>query len=211
MHYSRHKWLFFSLSLPIIFLLLYWLKLQVGINIFDTFSLGSRFPFKYLVNDVIEAPDSGILLDEDFEKKRLLLASALHLDINTKSTKTKYAENGFGFSRCLQVNQHGDGSWVSGHRKMVQVKSGDRFHMQGWVNLTGEALQAFLSVTAFDHEKNVIKWNAFKGGTQGTGRWLKIESQFEIPDDNIRYIRFRMVGKGKGIYRIDNIVFRKLN
>lgn len=197
--------------LPIIFMFFYWLKLQAGINFFDKFSLGSRFPFSYLVNDVIKAPYPGILLDEDFEKKRFLIAPALQMDKKRTSIKSKYAENGFEFSQCFQINNHSYSNWVSVHRKKVRVKRGDRFHMQGWVNLTGVDLLVYLSVTTFDDEQRVIKWNTFRNGTQELGKWLKIERQFEIPDDNVRYIRFRIVGKGKGISRIDNIVFRKLN
>ena len=66
----KNKYLLFALLL-IIFFLVYWLKLQIGINIFNSFSIGSYFPFKYLKNDVIESPEPGILLSEDFNNKNL--------------------------------------------------------------------------------------------------------------------------------------------
>ena len=49
-------------------------------------------------------------------------------------------------------------------------------------------------------------------------RWYLFEifiqkqiSTFYISDDNIRFIKFRLAGLGKGEYRFDNIIFRKLN
>ena len=77
--------------------------------------------------------------------------------------------------------------------------------------MTGDKLSAYLSVAAFDKNSDVIDWNLIRSSADRTGEWIKVEKQFVISDDIIRYIRFRLVGEGNGEYRFDNIIFRKLN
>ena len=50
----------------------YWLKVQIGINIFDSLGISSYFPFKYLISHVIESPKPGILLEDDFDGIRII-------------------------------------------------------------------------------------------------------------------------------------------
>ena len=56
------------------------------------------------------------------------------------------------------------------------------------IRITGDKLSTYLSVNGYDYEK-----------------------QFGITNDDIKYIGFRIEGKGSGIYRFDNLVFRELN
>jgi hypothetical protein len=197
--------------LPILLVFGYWVKIQIGINFFDSFSIGSYFPFKYLTNDVIMSPKPGILLEENFDEERIIkIWSNLWMRESGKVTK-ELSLDGVNASKCLLIKNIGRGSWVYSHRKRVEVKKGDIFYFEGDVNIQGDDLSAYLSVAAFDKDKSAINWNLFKEKVNGTGVWIRVEKQFNISDDVIKYIRFRLVGVGKGDYRFDNIIFRKIN
>jgi hypothetical protein len=207
---AKTKYLIF-ISLLIIPLLFYWLKVQVGINIFNSYSISTYFPFKYLYNDVIESPEPGILLSEDFDRKRIFRIFTLSWIKENGLVTDEISPYGIKGSRCLLIKSNSNGYWVYSHRKKVKVRRGDLFNFEGLVRMTGGASHAWLSVVAFDENNEAIDWNLFKSKTDKKGEWIKVEKQFDIPDDNIRYIRFRLVGKGHGEFQFDNIVFRKLN
>ena len=120
------------------------------------------------------------------------------------------SSDGFNGSKCLLIKNTGNGSWVYSHRKRIEVKKGDIFQFEGDVNIQGDDLSAYLSVAAFDKNKNSINWNLFKKKVKRNGVWVRVEKQFNISDDDIKYITFRLVGIGNGFYRFDNIIFRKI-
>ena len=93
---------------------------------------------------------------------------------------------------------------------MVEVEKKDIFYYEGFVNITGASLSAYLNVAAYDENQKAIDWNYFKEKVERTGVWTRVERQFTIDDDKIKYITLRLVGVGNGEYRFDNITFRKL-
>ena len=201
---------FIILLIPTIIVFAYWVKVQIGINFFDSFSIGSYFPFKYLTNNVITSPRLGNLLEDNFDKKRIIkIWSNLWMEEHGTVTK-KTSLDGFNGSKCLLIKNAGSGSWAYSHRKIIRVKKGDVFHFEGDVNIQGNDLSAYLSVAAFDQNKNAINWNLFKEKVNGTGTWIRVDKRFNIYSDVIKYIEFRLVGRGKGNYRFDNITFRKI-
>jgi len=200
----------FLLLIPILIVCAYWFKNQMGINFFGDFSIGSYFPFKYFANDVIVSPKPGILLEEDFNKKRFFKTWS-NLWMREDGTVTKeLSSEGINGSKCLLIKNTSKGSWVYSHNKKILVKKGDIFYFEGDVNIQGDDLSAYLSVAAFDKNKNAINWNLFKEKVNRTGVWGRVEKQFNISDDVIKYISFRLAGVGKGNYRFDNIIFRKI-
>ena len=127
----RKKWLIaVLLLLPAMVLTFYWVKLQLGIDLFDAFSLGSRFPLKYIVNDVIEAPEHGVLLDEYFENRRRILASPLQVKAARNTVKNESADGGYEGSRCLLIDNSSPDYWVSVHNRKVIVEPGNVFFME---------------------------------------------------------------------------------
>jgi hypothetical protein len=191
-------------------LLLYFLKLQIGINILDSISISHYFPFKYLTTDIIKTPDSGILILEDFNKRRLF-RSFTDLNMSERDTVSKMrSPHGYEGTACLLVTNAGHGTWVYPHRKMVKVEKGDRFQVEGRVYLQGDELSAGLSVAVYDKDQSIIKWSMFRRRIHKSGEWVGIDEQFEIPNDTIAYVRLRLVGSGKGICRFDDVLFRKL-
>jgi hypothetical protein len=75
--------------------------------------------------------------------------------------------------------------------------------------LKGRTCQQHFSVAAFDENKKVIDWNLFKEKVDKSGAWIRVEKQFTISADDIRYVTFRLIGAGIGKYRFDDITFRE--
>ena len=120
--------------------------------------------------------------------------------------------NGINGTTCLLIESRSKkGSWNYMHKKKVKVKKGDLFRMEGFVKLTGAKLHSSMDISAFDRNDKVIHWYLYRSRTNITGEWVKVEKQFTVDDDRIRYIRFRLAGKGYGKYQFDNLDFRKLN
>jgi len=212
LQFSIKSKILFSIFLIIIFFFLYWIKAQLGINIYGSISFGDSFPFKYLTTNVIEPQKSEILLSENFDRKKLFGTFSKNLWMREKGTVTsELSQNGFNGSRCFLVKNNSSGSWVSSHRKFVKTKKGDHFYMEGMVKMTGNTSRAFLSVAAFDKNQEAITWKLHHSKADRTGEWVKHEKHFVITDDNINFIRFRIVGVGKGIFLFDNIIFRKID
>jgi len=205
----RKRYLLIAL-LPILFVFAYWLKVNIGISFFDSFGISSYFPFKHLINHVIESPKPGILLEDDFDGIRIISKwTTLWMREDGKVTK-ELSEDCFDDSKCLLIKNMGTGSWTYSHNKLVEVKPGEIFSFGGLVNIEGNNLSAYLSLAAFDENKQVIAWNFFKEKVNQTGAWVRIKKQIEISNDNIKYIQFRLVGVGSGEYRFDQIVFYKI-
>ena len=208
--FKKRYLLLFLISLSVLFVSAYWLKIQMEIDFFHSFSLGSHFPFKYLRNDVIESAEPGILLEENFDKEGIFPTWS-RLWMREPGTVTKELSlDGVDGSSCLLIRNIGKGSWVYEHNKRVQVKKGDIFDFKGDVNIRGKKLLAYMCVVVFDKNKKAINWGLFKKTVNRTGVWITIEKQFNIPDDVIKYITLRLVGRGIGEFRFDNITFRKI-
>ena len=195
--------------LTILFVFAYWVKVQIGINFSNSFSIGSYFPFKYLMNNVIVSPKPGILIEENFDEKRVFKIWSLQIQ-KAGTVNKELSLDGVNGSKCLLIKNIGRGYWVYYHRKIIEVNKGDIFHFEGDVNIQGDDLSVFLSLTVLDKNKNVINWNLFKEKVNRRGVWIRVEKQFIISDDVIKYIRFRLVGVDKGDFRCDNIIIRKI-
>jgi len=50
---------YFLILISVLFVFAYRLKIQIGIDFFNSISMGSYFPFRYLRNDVIASPKPG--------------------------------------------------------------------------------------------------------------------------------------------------------
>jgi hypothetical protein len=57
-------------------------------------------------------------------------------------------------------------------------------------------------------KRDVANWNWVTEKAEDVGGWIYVEKRFTIPDD-VKYLRFGLVGVGKGEYRFDDIVFQK--
>ena len=178
-------------------------------NIFESFGLSSYFPFKYIINDVIDSSQPGVLFEENFDDKKLFKTFTA-LWMGKKGTVEKeFSSDGFDGSRCLLIKNTGIGGWTLAHKYKIKVKKGDSFYMAALVKLRGDELTSYLSVAAYDINHEVINWNITRVKTDTTGEWIKIEKNFEISDDAVSYIKFKLGGKGRGEYWFDNVLFAK--
>lgn len=204
------RWYLIIASLLILSLCGYWLKDQIGINVFDSISISSYFPFKYLANNVIRSPKPGILLNDNFNTK-LKIGQWSELWMKEAGAVSKeMSADGFNGSKCLLIRSSSDYSWTISHNKRVEVKKGDIFYFNGLVKIKGDNPFAYMSVSAFDEHKEVAGWHVYKEKVSKTDVWVGIEKHFTISDDDIKHIIFRLAGMGKGEYRFDEITFRKL-
>ena len=206
----KKKYLIIAL-LPIIILSVYWLKFQAGINVFDKFSIGNHFPFKYLKSDVIEPQGPLVLLSEDFNEKKIFKTfSSLWMKEKGKVTEG-FSLDGMNGSPCLLIESNSAKSWGYSHRKTIKTKQGDRFYMEAFIKMEGDSLHSYLSMVVFDNNKKAFHWARFKSSTYKKGEWIKVAKEFVIADPTISYIKFRLTGKGAGRYFFDDVLFRKIN
>ena len=206
----KKKYLIIAL-LPIIILSVYWLKFQAGINVFDKFSIGNHFPFKYLKSDVIEPQEPLVLLSEDFNEKKIFKTfSSLWMKEKGKVTEG-FSLDGMNGSPCLLIESNSAKSWGYSHRKTIKAKQGDRFYMEAFIKMEGDSLHSYLSMVVFDNNKKAFHWARFKSSTYKKGEWIKVAKEFVIADPTISYIKFRLTGKGAGRYFFDDVLFRKIN
>ena len=205
----KKKYLLFVL-LPTLIVFGYWFKIQMGVNLFDLFSFSSFFPFKYFNNHVMATPKPGILFRENFNNKTIF-KSWSDLWMREAGTVTKeFSADGCNGSRCLLIKSSSTESWAYSHKTMIQVKRGDIYHFEGFVNIQGQNMSASLSVAAFDSNKRAIEWSLEKEKVNKYNTWTRVAKQFAIASNEIKYIKFRLGGKGTGEFRFDDITFYKL-
>ena len=188
----------------------YWLKCELGINFFEKLSVSSYFPFRYLNNDVLNIHKPGIIFSENFENKRVFdhwskIVMPLHSKAAWQVGKDPFGDH----SRYLEITYQDDAYWSYPFQKYIPVNKGDIFYFEGSVYLEPDSMIAGLCISAYDGNKTVTNWGLSFKNVVETGRWIKVQKQFTITDDNIRYIAFRLAG-GQGVYRFDDLMFSKL-
>ncbi len=205
-------------KLLLIFLLLifflfftYWVKIQAGIDIFNSFSVGSHFPFTLLTDRKVISPKKGILFYDNFENMSLFKKwsdSGLVKSTAVSREISKYETNN---TRCLVIRNNQNSTWVYSKKQLIEVKMGDVFYYEGIVNIQGKKIFTFMSIAAFDKNEKIINWNLFVKKVNQIGVWIKVNKSIIISDDRIKFITFRLVGVGSGEFWFDNILFSKIN
>lgn len=205
----KNRYFIFTTVLIIAILLGYWVKNQIGINLFKSVSLSKHFPFDRLQhNDIILNPKPGILLKDSFDSHSIIRNwGELWMREEGKVVQS-FDTNGMNNSRCLVIKSRTEKSWSFAHNRFVQVKQGDVFGFSGFVKQDGDRPNTYLRVAAFDEKKDVVKWNYVTQKTDDVGKWVFVQKKFPILDD-VTYLRFGLVGVGKGEYRFDNLIFQK--
>ena len=202
---------YISLLALIIFILFgYWAKMQDWYKHLQINQPCSNLPpFEYLqINDVISVPEPGIILNDSFDTRSIISKwSNLWMKDEGKVT-LGYGSNGINNSRCLLIKSKSTKSWAYSHNKYVEVLEGDVFSFEGFAELRGNKISAYVGIAAFDKHKKPIKWNYISEKVDKTEKWIKVKREFIIPD-NIKYINFRLSGVGIGEFKFDNICFRK--
>lgn len=193
----KNRYLLCILIPTFLFFFGYWLKGQLGINFFDSLSIGSYSPFRYLTNDTIISPPKGTFIDEDFEKINLVNKWSNSGLNKYTSVSRELSTEGLNRTKCLLIKNSNEGYWVYSHNKKIETKIGDVFYYEGLVNIKGNRLHAYFSIAASDESKKVISWNLFKGEINKIGSWIKVKKTITISNNRIKFITFRLVGVGR--------------
>jgi hypothetical protein len=182
----------------------------MGINIFAAFGVSSYFPFKHFNHNIVQSQKPGILFSENFDYLGLFKKWS-DLWMGEEGTVVQeFAADGLNGTRCLLIKSSSTGSWSYAYKKLVEVKKGDRYYFEGFANIRGQELSAAFSVAVFDSEKKIIDWNRIKQKVEKNGDWIKVTTHFDVVDDAVKFIQFRLVGKGIGESRFDQIEFHKI-
>jgi len=189
----------------------YRFKNLIGVDIFESYSLSKYFPFKYLQLDSMLYPDSGdIIIAESFNTSYFFKRNWSNLWMAEKDKVVRdYDINGFHNSRCLLIKSSSKKSWAYSSLKYIAVKKGDAFSYSGFISLQGKNTYAIFCLASFDKYKNVINWSYEKTKISQNNKVVKIERKFTITD-KIAFIKFRIIGRGVGEYRFDDIELSKL-
>ena len=200
------------ISLVLFFLLAYFVKSQLRINLFKSESISEYFPFNYFQPDphpVVENPQVGMLLNDSFDLEFWSESKWADLWAREKDmVKSEYVTEGVDGTKCLLIESNSDDEWAIMHYELISVEAGDRFGYEGQVKTTGESNVLF-SVQTSNEDKKVITWSYATKTVTAARNWVEIKNEFEIPQD-IKYIQFGLKGSGKGKAWIDDVSFGKL-
>ena len=116
----------------------------------------------------------------------------------------EYDKNVISNSRVLLIKSKSSKSWANMHYMFVQVKPGDIFYFEGFIQMDGKASNAYLGVASFDVNKKVIKYSYVRKKVNKSKVWIKVNERFKV-SDGIEYIRLRLTGSGIGEFRFDDI------
>lgn len=208
---NKRYWIMALILVLVLGAAAYWVKSQLGINLFASMSTSSHFPFNLLYNNELEVDHPGTVLYEDFEQSRIFKRwSDEHFRGDPKVVH-KIIQGGSGnSSRYLQIASHRNNHWVYNFSKFIAVTKGDLFQVKGRLHVEPESKNAFFSIAGFDADKNPIDWSMATHKVTQKGNWINAATQFTITDDKIRYISFRLMGY-RGVYRFDDILLNKLD
>jgi hypothetical protein len=127
-----------------------------------------------------------------------------------QGTCRKRIKGGVGAdSYCLMITCNKKMRWSYPFRKYIAVNRGDQYHFEGQVYLEDGTSFGGFSIAAFDAHKNVIDWGLAKKRTHKIGSWIKVEKDFSIEGERIHFLTFRL-GGGRGTYRFDNLLLKKV-
>ena len=86
---------------------------------------------------------------------------------------------------------------------------GDNFTYSAKVKISDGSPVASIFVDSFDKKMKIMTWGYSKIMFEELNKWVKLVKTFSITDKDVKYIRFRINGVGKGEYRFDDIVFKR--
>lgn len=200
--------------LLLIFFLVYQLKNQRGIDLFESFSLSENLPVKTLnkpkkPEPIIDTHDSqGIIIQENFEDG---LVTSGWEELWTREPGTvirRIIQDQEGGSKYLFVRNLGHQDWAIQHDKLIAVSYNDNLYYEVRIKTTDEA-KAGLSVVLYDQDKQVLDWTYAAEMVKQQNEWTKMKNSFLIPE-GVKFIRIRLTGSGKGKIYADDILFKKI-
>lgn len=189
-------------------LCLYYAKCQANTDLFSL-SLKKYFPFNYLqsLDNKLAFADvsaDGLVFSDDFNSRHLKKEWS-DVWMREKGSVSLNASDGF-----LSVDSKSEKDWSLSHRQLVAVSAGDCFLMKSRITVQGSDNLCHLNVILYDADKKVIRWTFAKAEVKGESDWQTVSKKFLVPD-GVAFLRFRLVGAGKGTCSFDDILFSKVD
>ena len=186
-------------------LIIYWLKSMLGWDLSRSHRLSDSFPFNLFQRSKLLVPQQeGIIIDEDFDSLQLENIWFLW----TKQPNTVHFKRNIDQgdkTKSLVFFSDTNEEWSYVFTKHIKIKSNDIFRYRGWAKKYKAENVISLRVAAFDIAKEPLNWKYNEKKADKTGQWFSISEEFVIKQPEIAFIKFQLVGKGKGIFRFDNI------
>jgi hypothetical protein len=108
-----------------------------------------------------------------------------------------------GGNCAARIEHQGAADWSFNSEKLLDVRSGDLFALQGWVKIQGTG-NATLGVVTYDENGKALEWDF--GGRTATGpsNWRLLRSRFVIPR-NVVTIHPRLIGSRPATVWLDDV------
>jgi hypothetical protein len=205
------KFLIVLMSLILLFLLTYYIKSQLRINVFKSIGISEYFPFNYLqpASPIVANPQVGVLLKDTFKLPFWIERKWGDLWAREEGlVESEHTTDGVDGSSCLLIKSNSAKDWAYRYFELISVEAGDRFGYEGQIRTEGDS-KVVLHVVTYNEKMKVINWNYAAKTVSAAKNWVETINEFEIPQ-NIKYIQFGLSGSGNGKAWIDNITFSKL-
>ncbi len=199
------------ISIIILLFILYWAKNLFRINFFSEFSLSEYFPFSLLQNDVEIIPKEveGVLFYDDFESTFASKQQWKPIWSQENSlAELNYKQSGYEGSSCIEVRSYGLKSWVYETEVIIETSPVDSFTVSAMIAKSDSSSKCYLGFNTYDNRKEISKWNLIKIKSKNSNTWQPIKHTFSVPGE-ASYIKLRIVGKGRGFFRLDNILLAR--
>lgn len=200
------KALLITTFLIALFLSGYWLKCQLGINVFPVFSWEEHLPFLNSFQRTQRASRSAVgpVFTSTFDEllPRRNWGKVWARDNGTVAVSI--VSEGLHGSKALLIRSASGRDWAIPSLIRLEVSPGDTFDFSGYARATAEATGR-MSVTLFDALDKVVKWDGALTIVHGAG-WQRYANRLVVPDGT-SYICFRLTGNGIGDFYIDDIEF----
>ena len=188
--------------------LLYAIKCQLGIDFIKDYQWEEHFPvlniFQKYAYTVV--PRNGLLLNTSFDDI-FPYESWIGLWAREKGMVTHdVVPGGRVGSKCLVFESHSDKDWAMGFKNILIVQPGDKFFVEGYARVTGQAV-AQICFVLWDEHRNVVDWTYALQETKARS-WSRLGCHFAVPA-GVKYMRLQMAGHGMGDACFDDIRFVK--
>ncbi|MDH4317663.1 MAG: hypothetical protein OEV64_04680 [Desulfobulbaceae bacterium] len=188
-------------------LLLYWLKSMLGWDLSRSHRLSDSFPFNlFQRSKLLEPQKEGIIIDENFDS--LPLENIWFLwtrEVNTVRFSRNIDQG--DSSKSLAFFSDTNDEWSYAFTKFIKVKQNDIYRFSGFAKKFNRENMISLRIASFDAAQTPLNWKYHEKIADSTGHWTPLSDEFVIREPEISYIKFQLVGKGKGEFRFDDIFF----
>ncbi len=190
-----------------VFLVSYWSKSMLGWNFSKTYQLSNSFPFSLFQRNRLLIPhNEEIIIDQDFDS--LSLENIWFLW--TKEPNTVHVDRNIALgdkTKSQVFYSDTDDEWSFGFNKLIKVQSNSVFSFSGYLKKNTPNNVISIRISSFDAAQKATNWKFKEKEAKESKNWVFLADEFEINNPKIVYVKFQLIGKGKGEFRFDDIFF----